>query len=102
MPKEAPLISAQRAIFGTHSEDPYDQSWIQKWAAIGDSYAAGLGVGARQDYSCSRYDGGYPDLISQDDRFGQNPNRTSQFLACSGLKSTQILLKQIPRLEDNL
>jgi hypothetical protein len=69
---------------------------------VGDSYTAGLGVGARTDFGCSRYDGGYASIINLDDRFGRNPNRTFQFLACSGLKSTDILNKQVPYLQDNL
>jgi hypothetical protein len=69
---------------------------------VGDSYTAGLGVGKRTDYGCSRYDGGYPNIIGLDDRFGFNPNRTFQSLACSGLKSTDILKKQVPYLEDDI
>jgi lysophospholipase L1-like esterase len=79
--------------------DPTDQSWVQNWAAIGDSYAAGLGVGERVDYGCSRYSGGFPNLINLDQRFGTNSNRTLQYLACSGLKSSEILAKQVPHLE---
>jgi GDSL-like Lipase/Acylhydrolase family len=81
---------------------PYDHSWVHRWAALGDSYAAGLGSGLRIDYGCSRYDGGYPTLINEDDRFGFNRNRTFQNLACSGLKSTEILIKQVPHLQNEL
>jgi hypothetical protein len=69
---------------------------------VGDSYAAGLGVGERIDFGCSCYNGGYPSIIHLDNRFGRNPNRTFQFLACSGLKSTDILKKQVPYLDDGL
>jgi len=79
--------------------DPTDQSWIQNWAAIGDSYSAGLGVGQRVDFGCSRYSGAYPNLIDLNDRFGANPNRTFQNLGCSGLKSSDILAKQVPHLD---
>jgi lysophospholipase L1-like esterase len=82
--------------------DPFDHSWIRKWAAVGDSYASGLGVGPRVDYSCSRYGGGYANLINDDERLGTNPNRTFQYVPCSGLKSTDILAKQVPLLKDNL
>jgi GDSL-like Lipase/Acylhydrolase family len=41
-------------------------------------------------------------LINNDDRFGFNKNRSFQYLACSGVKSTEILLKQVPLLENNL
>jgi GDSL-like lipase/acylhydrolase family protein len=82
--------------------NPRDHSWIKKWAAVGDSYAAGLGSGLRVEYGCSRYDGGYPSLINQDDRLGNSSNRTFQYIACSGLKSTEILAKQVPHLKDGL
>lgn len=52
--------------------------------------------------SCSRYDGGYPHLIDKDPQFGTNPNRTAQFMGCSGVTSSQVLKQQIPRLEDDL
>jgi lysophospholipase L1-like esterase len=80
---------------------PYDQTWIRKWASIGDSYASGLGSGARVDYSCSRYDGGYPSILMRDDRIGSNTTKY-QHLACSGLKSTDILKKQVPHLKNGL
>ena len=60
-----------------------------------------MGVGNRVDYGCSRYTGGFPSIISSDDRFGSNPNRTFQYLACSGLRSSEILSKQVPHLNDN-
>lgn len=82
--------------------DPYDQSWVKKWAAIGDSFSAGLGVGSRTDMSCSRYDGGYPHIIDSDERFGRNPSRTVQFMGCSGVTSSQVLKQQVPHLEDSL
>jgi lysophospholipase L1-like esterase len=82
--------------------DPFDHSWVKKWAAIGDSYGAGLGAGLRLDYSCSRYEGGYSNLMNQHESFGNNPNRTFQYLACSGLKSSEILVKQVPSLKDGL
>jgi hypothetical protein len=41
-------------------------------------------------------------VINVDDRFGYNANRTSQYLACSGLKSTDILKKQVPYVETDV
>jgi hypothetical protein len=82
--------------------DPYDQSYINKWAFIGDSFSAGLGVGLRTDMSCSRYDGGYPHILDNDDRFVRNPNRTAQFMGCSGVTSPQVLKNQVPYLEHGL
>lgn len=75
--------------------------WIEKFASIGDSYSAGLGSGERLDWSCSRYADSYPNMLHST-HLGQNPNRTHQFLACSGADSTEILEKQVPALEENL
>ncbi|KAL9621816.1 MAG: hypothetical protein Q9160_003789 [Pyrenula sp. 1 TL-2023] len=82
--------------------DPNDQSWIQKWAAIGDSYSAGIGAGSRTDRSCSRYNHSYPALINNDARMGQNSNQKFQFLSCSGALSTDVLKKQVPSLDSGL
>jgi lysophospholipase L1-like esterase len=76
-------------------------SWIEKFASIGDSYSAGLGSGDRLDWSCSRYASSYPNILHTS-LLGENPNRTHQFLACSGATSTEILEKQVPSLKDNL
>ena len=75
--------------------------WIQHFASIGDSYAAGLGAGDRMDWLCSRYTQSYPNLLHTS-LLGSDPYRTHQFLACSGATSTEILEKQIPALRDNL
>jgi lysophospholipase L1-like esterase len=75
--------------------------WIQRFASVGDSYSAGLGSGARLDWSCSRYVESYPNILHTS-LLGPNINRTHQFLACSGATSTEILQKQIPALQDNL
>jgi hypothetical protein len=69
---------------------------------VGDSYAAGLGSGPRLDYGCSRYGHGYPNLINNDERMGDGSNRTFQDLSCSGYKSTDMLIKQVPHLKKNL
>jgi lysophospholipase L1-like esterase len=75
--------------------------WIQNFASIGDSYSAGLGSGDRLDWSCSRYASSYPNMLHTS-LIGENPNRTHQFLACSGATSTEILEKQVPALNPNL
>lgn len=66
------------------SIDLEDQSWVENWAAIGDSYAAGIGSGSRTHFSCSRYNLSYPALMNIDDRLGDNPNRRFTYWACSG------------------
>jgi lysophospholipase L1-like esterase len=75
--------------------------WIQRFASVGDSYSAGLGSGSRLDWSCSRYAQSYPNILHTS-LLGPNPNRTHQFLSCSGATSTEILFKQIPALQSNL
>jgi lysophospholipase L1-like esterase len=75
--------------------------WIQKFASIGDSYSAGLGSGDRLDWSCSRYAYSYPTILHST-LLGDDANRTHQFLACSGAASSEILMKQVPVLRDNL
>ena len=83
--------------------DLYDQTWVRKWASIGDSYASGLGSGARIDYGCSRYSSGYAMLLMNDPRIGAKANVTAfQNLACSGTKTSDILSKQVPKLQDGL
>lgn len=66
-------------------KDPSDMSWIKRWAAIGDSYTAGIGAGRalghhvhkeeigiiapdgleelRDNMRCARYDRSYPKVI---------------------------------------
>src|ERR1700760_2612852 len=78
--QDNPVNSKQRLVSASPDKDPYDHSWVRKWAAIGDSYASGLGSGIRLDYGCSRYDGGYANLINNDDRFRFNHNRSFQYL----------------------
>ena len=92
--------------------DPSDMSWIKRWAAIGDSYTAGIGAGRalghqissdevaivvpdgleeiRDNYKCSRYDMAYPKVIEA--QFGNHVEKDGgfQYLACSGDRSEQI------------
>ncbi|KAK4443885.1 SGNH hydrolase-type esterase domain-containing protein [Podospora aff. communis PSN243] len=68
--------------------------WVTKWAAVGDSYTAGIGAG-NTDYhgikqtwneaGCSRYDQAYPRQIG--DYFGLPK---LNFQACSGAVSSEI------------
>ncbi|KAF2474074.1 SGNH hydrolase [Lindgomyces ingoldianus] len=75
--------------------------WIRRYASIGDSYAAGLGSGSRIDWSCSRYNNSYPNILHAS-FLGDDPKRNHQFLACTGAASTDVIEKQIPALHDNL
>lgn len=72
--------------------DPGDFSWIKRWAAIGDSFTAGIGSGRiysqrPDDIACSRYGHSYPALI---DRVLGSSVSSFQYLACSGDRSIQI------------
>lgn len=84
--------------------DPEDQSWIKSWAAVGDSYAAGIGAGQRLggigDYFCSRSEQSYPNLMNTDERFGQGTDRKFTFWACSGAKTPDITSSQVAKLDD--
>ncbi|CAM1502567.1 Fc.00g073430.m01.CDS01 [Cosmosporella sp. VM-42] len=86
-------------------DDPSDFSWVKKFAAIGDSFTAGIGAGNAlgsrilddQSFECSRYDQTWPKRI-----WGEMPDGAEQFqyLACSGDRSTGIY-KQIDDLDDD-
>ncbi|KAF2262090.1 SGNH hydrolase [Lojkania enalia] len=97
-PVVSSLVPTRQA---SSKEDARRFQWIQKFASIGDSYAAGLGAGSRIDWGCSRYDKSYPHLL-QSSLLGDNPHRKHQFLACSGAATPQILESQIPFLERDL
>ncbi|KAF2735138.1 SGNH hydrolase [Polyplosphaeria fusca] len=77
--------------------DEWDFSWVKSYAAIGDSFAAGIGVGERrpeQDaYDCSRYTGAYPLKV-------QNAIQAENFffVACSGDTSKDIIQNQFFKL----
>jgi lysophospholipase L1-like esterase len=76
----------------------YDYSWVKRFAAIGDSFAAGIGVGALEGASdakqCSRYTGGYPNRMQE-----EIDAEEYQFLACSGAVSKDMIEKQVPQLK---
>lgn len=102
----APLPLSKR------DDDPSSMQWIKRWAAIGDSYTAGIGAGrplghritadevaitaptgleeVRDNWKCSRYDMAYPKVIEA--QFGSHVEKDGgfQYLACSGDRSEQI------------
>lgn len=72
--------------------DPEDFSWIANWAAVGDSFTAGIGSGnvysaRKADVSCSRYDYSYPSIMNQ--FFGGSVDSFT-YSACSGATSIDI------------
>ncbi|KAK3935761.1 SGNH hydrolase-type esterase domain-containing protein [Diplogelasinospora grovesii] len=83
--------------------DPTDFSWIRNWAAIGDSYTAGIGSGnlfstLSGDVSCSRYDWSYANILNS--YFGPSV-ANFYFRACSGANS-QDILAQVQALPSGL
>ncbi|PYH98156.1 SGNH hydrolase [Aspergillus ellipticus CBS 707.79] len=91
-----------RFALGTsdNTTDYDDWSWVKKWAAIGDSFTAGIGSGviyssSADDISCSRYDYSYPAIMN---RFFGSSVTNFTYLACSGDTSADIA-KQIDALD---
>lgn len=74
------------------SKDPTDFTWVKRFAAIGDSFTAGIGSGAqlgsyfhnKDDWDCSRYDQSYPMIIKN---YVGSEIRDFQYPACSGDQS---------------
>jgi lysophospholipase L1-like esterase len=89
--------------------DPTDFSWVKRWAAVGDSYTAGIGSGSplgnfntekpgETDWYCARYDTSYPMIVN--DALGPSVENF-QFAACSGDRTGGVY-NQIVALEGNL
>ncbi|PWY71579.1 SGNH hydrolase [Aspergillus sclerotioniger CBS 115572] len=84
--------------------EPQDFTWIRNWAAIGDSYTAGIGSGdlwseRQEDYKCSRYDLSYPVLL----KHAIGPQvQDFQYLACSGDRLADIYKQagELRRMQD--
>lgn len=72
--------------------------WIKRYAALGDSYAAGIGIGnvgsAQDAAECSRYDGAYPEKIQS-----IVEAESFQFVACSGDLSKNVVETQLGKLK---
>ncbi|TDZ68230.1 Lipase 1 [Colletotrichum trifolii] len=83
--------------------DPYDLSWVRKWAAIGDSYSAGIGSGDHLGDSghCDRYDQSYPAFMQTHELLPQSPPAQFDFLACSGATTPKVLRDQVPELDSD-
>ncbi|EEP80542.1 predicted protein [Uncinocarpus reesii 1704] len=56
---------------------------IKSFAALGDSYASGVGAGKQLDETCWRYSGSYPVQLNNSGIFGGH-TLSMQFLACTG------------------
>ncbi|CAK7197527.1 hypothetical protein SEUCBS139899_000175 [Sporothrix eucalyptigena] len=83
----------EAAVLSRRDVNPSDFSWIKRWAAIGDSFTAGIGSGNQMgtlltpDWYCSRYSYSYAKILNY--AFGPSV-QDFQFTACSGDRSTQI------------
>lgn len=84
-----------RRLSRRDDSDPQDQSWIKNWAAVGDSYSAGIGAGAKLggwgDYFCSRYNDSFPNIINNDPRLGNGGGRSFTNWPCSGAKTDDVI-----------
>lgn len=98
-----------RSKLQVRDSDPSDFSWVKRWAAVGDSFTAGIGSGSPlgsflndqpgdTDWYCARYDTAYPMIIN--DALGSSVE-SFQFTACSGDRTGGIY-QQIQALEGNL
>jgi mevalonate kinase len=70
---------------------------VKKFAAVGDSYTAGIGAGSLVDAACSRYSGSYAVMMAS--QFESLSVFT--FEACSAAQSTDIMT-QIQGMPSNL
>lgn len=104
----ARIVPADKESLAPHrrrqnaASSPFDHSYIRSWAALGDSFASGIGAGTRLtglgDWFCSRYDSSYPSVINASPSLGDSTGRTFQYYACSGAITTDVTTKQIPSL----
>lgn len=93
----SPRNAAKRAT------NPLDYSWVKKFAAVGDSFTAGIGSGdlysdTDNSYTCSRYDYTYPVIMNN--FLGPSVDQFT-YLACSGAISTGIF-EQINALDNDM
>ncbi|KAL4906925.1 hypothetical protein BDW74DRAFT_176523 [Aspergillus multicolor] len=84
------------------SKNPADFGWIEHWAAIGDSFTAGIGSGqlytkSEGDRKCSRYDKSYAALLER--AFGGSV-KSFDYLACSGARTGGIFLQALSLRQD--
>ncbi|GJC89927.1 lipase [Colletotrichum liriopes] len=87
-------------------KDPTDFSWVVNWAAIGDSFTAGIGsghqlgssIGLNDAWKCSRYDYSWAKIV--DDALGSSV-KNFQFEACSGDR-TDGIYEQVDELRNSL
>ncbi|KAK2054718.1 SGNH hydrolase, partial [Colletotrichum caudatum] len=72
--------------------------WVKRWAAVGDSYAAGIGSGKLwpgSEKACARHDQSYPAYIQSHELMPQDPPAVFAFHACSGATAPEVLENQV-------
>jgi len=107
----SPLQSqrTKKRSIGKRDDDPSDFSWVKKWAAVGDSYSAGIGAGKplgnpilddpeNTNWYCSRYDTAWPVLVNE--ALGSSVE-DFHFVACSGDRTGGVY-RQIQALPSDL
>ncbi|KAM7219726.1 SGNH hydrolase-type esterase domain containing protein [Rhypophila decipiens] len=93
-----------RRLVARDTDDPASFDWINRWAAIGDSFTAGIGSGhpmgvyLSEAWRCSRYSYSWPQIINK--AFGPAV-QNFQFPACSGAR-TDGIRQQALQLAGNL
>ncbi|KAL2814404.1 hypothetical protein BDW59DRAFT_176470 [Aspergillus cavernicola] len=74
------ITSSSASYLPIDTKSPADFRWIKRWAAIGESFAAGIGCGhlyskSEGDHKCSRYDRSWPAILER--RFGPSAKSLS-------------------------
>lgn len=69
--------------------------WPSSYAAMGDSYAAGVGAGSPIVLSCGRFSEAYPVQVAGS-RHLNISHQNVNYLACGGSDSRSVLLHQVP------
>ncbi|PLN80571.1 SGNH hydrolase [Aspergillus taichungensis] len=91
----ASLTAAYSVPLHSRAEDVDLFPTVKRYAAIGDSYSAGIGAGTERNEegakSCHRFDESYPSILDQDERLGGHDAHEFTYLACSGDESPQVL-----------
>lgn len=75
---------------------------IEKFAAIGDSYAAGVGNGERVGRRCGRYNQAYGYLVNENLKWKNETDNNFTFLACVGDTADMMIKTQLPKLDQNI
>ncbi|KAM7185746.1 SGNH hydrolase-type esterase domain containing protein [Naviculisporaceae sp. PSN 640] len=99
-----PPLLVKRGSVEKTTTDHTKFDWIHRWAAIGDSFTAGIGSGTQlgtyltEAWKCSRYSYSWPKIVNK----ALGPAvQNFQFPACSGARTEQIR-QQAANLAGNL